>query len=111
MISRRGVGLRRENSNMSGSSSTRRAATRAARARQRETGESYAEARRHAAGENDQDRVTRQQQLPAYSSVVGGHFTLVPPETKEFGVYGTDEVVDRAAVGSRSPAAALQRPC
>jgi hypothetical protein len=77
-------------------SSTRRAATRAARARQRETGESYAEARRHAAGKDDHDGVTRKQQLPACSSVLGGHFTLVPPEAKEFGVYGTDEVVDRA---------------
>jgi hypothetical protein len=77
-------------------SSKRRAATRATRARQGETGEPYAEARHRATPEVGRNPAHRQEQLTAHSSMLGAHFTLVPPLAKEFSVVGTDDVVDRA---------------
>jgi hypothetical protein len=77
-------------------SSKRRAATRATRSRQEETGEPYAEARRRSTTEGSQNPAYRDEQRTADSSMLGGRFTLVPPLTKEFSVYGTADVVDRA---------------
>lgn len=93
VISRSGVGAPPRGLTMS-DSSTRRAATRAARNRQHVTGEPYAEARRRSVAEDDDGPATKQ--FTAHSSMLGSQFTLVPPLAEEFSVSGTADVVDRA---------------
>jgi hypothetical protein len=77
-------------------SSKRRAATRASRARQVETGEPYAEARNHATTGNGHHPAGREEQHTADSSMLGSRFRLVPPLSDDFTVYGTPDVVGRA---------------
>lgn len=77
-------------------SSKRRAATRATRSRQQQTGEPYAEARHHSIAEARQDLPARKDQRTVDSSMLGSHFRLVPPLSKDFTVSGSREVVERA---------------
>src|SRR5687767_14113110 len=77
-------------------SSKRRKATRDARSRQQQTGEPYAEAKRRTTTDDGNAETPRVEQHAAHSSMLGSHFTLIPPLAKEFSVYGTREVIDRA---------------